>query len=249
MAVMKKVAKQLKVDGKKGALWIWDKAGIDFQFWHNQKRAHGTYFISRLKENMKPIKCGELPWERTDERNEGVTGNELMGNSGGSLFRLVTYQDPETGKIWKFITSDLTLPPGIIVHLYRMRWNIEKVFDETENKLHEAKGWGKSENAKRLQGQLVVLAHNLLMLFEAKVESEHGIRDEKVRKKYNKALRERARAARKKGRRLPRMIKLLRTRATQLSFQFIRWLRNHLTIKASYKESLPALRIAMNAYI
>jgi hypothetical protein len=55
------------------------------------------------------------------------------------MMRVVTYMDPETGKELKFITSDCTLPPGIIVHLYRMRWNIEKVFDETENKLHENK--------------------------------------------------------------------------------------------------------------
>ena len=171
---------------------------------------------------MKPIKCGDLPWDGTDERNEGITGNELMGNSTGTSFRLVTYQDPETGKLWKFITSDLTLPPGIIAHLCRMRWNIEKVFDETKNKLHEAKGWGISENAKRVQAHFVALAYNLLMLFEAKVEREHGICDEKVEKKYNKELQARARAARKKGRRLPRMIKLLRTRATQLSLQFIR---------------------------
>jgi hypothetical protein len=249
MAVMKRVSSQLKVDGKKGTIWIWDKAGIDFRFWHNQKQAHGTYFISRLKKNMKPIKCGELPWDRADERNEGITGNELIGNSIGTSVRLVTYQDPETGKIWKFITSDLTLPPGIIAHLYRMRWNIEKVFDETENKLHEGKGWGTSETAKRLQAHVIALAHNLMLLFEAKVEREHGIRDEKVEKKYNKALQDRAQEAREKGRRLPRMIKLLRTRATQLSCQFIRWLRNHLTSKASYEQSLPALRDAMNAYI
>ncbi|MFT4639217.1 MAG: hypothetical protein ACI8T1_002541, partial [Verrucomicrobiales bacterium] len=33
------------------------------------------------------------------------------------------------------------------------------------------------------------------------------------------------------------------------SLQFIRWLRNHLAIKSSYEESLPALRTAMAAYI
>jgi hypothetical protein len=249
MAVMKKVSCQLKVDGKKGAIWVWDKAGIDFRFWHNQKQAHGVYFVSRLKKNMKPIKCGDLPWDENDVRNEGITGNELVSFSGGTSVRLVTYVDPETGKTWKYITSDLKLPPGIIAHLYRVRWNIEKVFDETENKLHENKGWGTTETAKRLQGNVTTLAHNLMLLIEAKVQEEHGIRDEKVEKKYDKELQRREQIASKAGRRLPRMIKLLRRRATQFSLQFIRWLRNHLAIKSSYEESLPALRTAMTAYI
>ena len=62
MAVMKKVASQLKIGGKKGTIWIWDRAGIDFRFWHNQKQAHGTYFISRLKENiLNPLNAAICP--------------------------------------------------------------------------------------------------------------------------------------------------------------------------------------------
>jgi len=248
MKVMKRVSGQLKVGGKKGAIWVWDKAGIDFRFWHNQKQAHGVYFVSRLKKNMKPLKCGDLEWDRDDERNEGVTGNELVGAGGGTM-RIVTYVDPETGKEWKYLTTDLKLPPGIIAHLYRVRWTIEKVFDETENRLHEAKGWGVSENAKRMQASFTALTHNLMLLFEAKAQREHGIEDEKVAKKYEKELRRRETEARSKGRRLPKMIRLLRRRATQISFQFIRWLRNHLAKSSSYEASLPALRRAMTVYL
>lgn len=249
MAVMKKVCALLKVDGKKGTIWVWDKGGIDFRFWHNQKQSRGVYFISRLKENMKPIKCGDLTWDKDDPRNEGVCCDELVGVGTGACMRVVTYVDPETGKEWKFITSDLTLPPGIIVHLYRLRWNIEKVFDETENKLHENKGWGTSPTAKRLQAHLIALAHNLMLLLETKVRRDHGIRDEKVEKKYEKQLCRREEVARQEGRRLPRMIRLLRRRATQFSRQFIRWLRNHLNIQASYEASLPALRSVMASYL
>lgn len=77
---------------------------------------------------------------------------------------------------------------------------------------------------------------------------EHGIRDEKVERKFEKQLRRREEVALEKGRRLPLMIRLLRRRATQFSFQFIRWLRNHLNLKASYEQSLPALRRAMVSY-
>lgn len=248
MSVLKRVSEKLKVGGKKGIIWLWDKGGIDIGFWVSQKHLHGVYFIGRLKENMKPQKSGNLPWDQNDERNEGVEADELVGISG-HIIRLVTYIDPETGTVYKYITTDMMLPPGLIAHLYRLRWNLEKVFDETENKLHENKGWATSETAKRMQGQFTALGHNMLLLLEAKVEREHGIRDEKVARKYERTLRKRAQEARKNGKRLPRMIKRLRTRATQFSFQYIRWLRNHLTKQASYSESLPALRAAMETYL
>lgn len=249
MKVMKRVSEQLKVGGKKGAIWIWDKAGIDTTFWHKQKQAHGVYFVSRLKENMKPVKCGDQQWDKEDDRNDGITGDELVGVGAGCLMRVVTYVDPETGKEWKYLTSELKLPPGLIAHLYRVRWTIEKTFDETENRLHESKGWGVSETAKRMQAQFTALAHNLMLLLEAKADRDEGIRDEKVEKKYARDLERRAQEASRHGHRVPTMILKLRRRATQISFQFIRWLRNHLTIRASYRDSLPALRRAMVAYL
>lgn len=47
----------------------WDKAGIDFAYWHKVKMSSGLYFISREKENMKLIQCGEREFDRDDPRN------------------------------------------------------------------------------------------------------------------------------------------------------------------------------------
>jgi len=48
-------------------------------------------------------------------------------------FRRIRYQDPESGEIYEFLTSEFHLPPGIIAQLYRLRWDIEKFFDVCEN--------------------------------------------------------------------------------------------------------------------
>ncbi len=124
---------------------------------------------------MKPIKCCDRQWDKEDERNDGITGDELVGISGGFMMRVVTYVDSETGTEWKYLTSDLTLPPRIIAHLYRVRWTIEKTFNETENRLHESKGRGTSETTKRMQAQFTALAHNLMLLLEVKANQEEGI--------------------------------------------------------------------------
>lgn len=39
--------------------------------------------------------------------------------------------------------------------LYKRRWDIEKVFDETENRFQENEAWASSATAKRIQGQLI----------------------------------------------------------------------------------------------
>ena len=44
-------------------------------------------------------------------------------------------QPPET-------SSDY--PPGLIVFLYRRRWDLEKVYDQFKNKLNEKKSWASS---------------------------------------------------------------------------------------------------------
>jgi transposase len=60
--------------------------------------------------------------------------------------------------------------PRLIVHLYRMRWQIEKSFDEFKNKLHETKAWASSNNAKQIQAHLIYLTENLLLLLRHSLE-------------------------------------------------------------------------------
>jgi hypothetical protein len=89
---------------------------------------------------MRPVH--ELPrvWDRTDPHNAGVLADEIIGLNNLGQLRRVRYQDPETHEIHTFLTSEYTLPPGIIALLFRLRWDIEKSFDEFENKLAEKKG-------------------------------------------------------------------------------------------------------------
>lgn len=37
------------------ALYIWDRAGIDFRQWHDWKQ-RGIYFLSREKENIHRVR-------------------------------------------------------------------------------------------------------------------------------------------------------------------------------------------------
>jgi hypothetical protein len=162
---------ELRVQAPKGrkVIWIWDKAGINFQQWFHWKNRSGIYFISLEKENMKLDDLAiPLTYDRSSQINEGVTADALCGTSQGVSVRRVTYTDPATGKVFKFITSITTgdVPPGAIAQLYRMRWDIEKVFDDVKNKFKEQKAWATSEVAKTTQAELICITYNLTRRFE-----------------------------------------------------------------------------------
>jgi len=68
--------------------------------------------------------------------HECPSGRAFLQEYGGRF-----PQCPEVGAFFESFKSqrrerlvqELTLPPGLIAHLYRLRWNIEKVFDELKN--------------------------------------------------------------------------------------------------------------------
>lgn len=78
----------------------------------------------------------------------------------GVMMRRVTYRDPATGGVFRFITGEMTLPPGLIAFLYKMRWDIEKTFDEKKTKLGVKRAWATTPTARCRQAHFVCLAHN-----------------------------------------------------------------------------------------
>ncbi|MFT4547361.1 MAG: hypothetical protein ACI8XO_001554 [Verrucomicrobiales bacterium] len=80
-------------------------------------------------------------FDRKDSRNAGVTADALVGpGGGGSMLRRVIYTDSK-GVIYKYLTTEMTLPVWVIVLLFKQRWDIEKVFDEVKHKMLGRSSW------------------------------------------------------------------------------------------------------------
>ena len=147
------------------------------------------------------------------------------------------------------LTNEMTLPPGVLCECYRLRWLIEKAFNQQEQKLDERKAWATSDTAKSIQALSICIAHNLLQLFKATIKDEEGIEDTKVILAYHKDLEKREATAKKAGRIFPTALYLALYRPTELSLQFIRWLRSHISRPTCYRQALAALRPLMLAYL
>ena len=238
---------ELRVGAPKGrkVIWIWDKAGIDFRQWHTWKSQSGIYFISLEKENMKLDDIAiNKSFGKEDPVNAGVISDELCATSVGIYVRRVKYIDPATGNVFSFITNVTTdkIPPGAIAQLYRMRWDIEKVFDDVKNKINEQKAWATSETAKTIQAITICITINLMRNLERIIEENHEIsysaESERREGRMNKIKRE----VTKKGGVIPALYESL-LRQTQTSVKFIRWIRYRVWNEASDEFALNELRV------
>ena len=236
--------KRLPVDALRGGqpkgtkvILAWDKAGIDFNWWYKVKRSSGLYFISREKENMKLIRSGNRSFDREDHRNAGVVSDEYVGPGGGAgaMLRRITYIDPIDGTTYVYLTTEMTLPPGILALIYKQRWDVEKTFDELKSKLVGKQAWGSSSIAKSTQAMFLCLTHNLMVLLEEELRRVERIDNAPERKR--KA--ERKEKAEKSG---ANFVATALQRFTVRTLKFIRWLRNFVYRETSWEAAVARLR-------
>lgn len=235
-ALKRQTAEALRQGAAKGrkVLYVWDRAGIDFRQWFDWKHGSGIYFLSREKENMKLDVLGIHPFDPKETINGGVLSDQIVGTSTGVSLRRVSYEDPQTGIIYHYLTNlPASVPPGVVALLYKVRWDVEKVFDEFKNKLVETKAWASSANAKTVQARMLCLTHNLMTLMEQKIEKRSGVRNEAEFKRREKRRNEKPAEV--------KIVELAVERLTQRTVKFIRWLKNHLDLKHDWNRAIARL--------
>jgi hypothetical protein len=235
-ALKRKGAKALRCGAKVGrkTMVVWDRACIDFAFWAEAKRS-GVYFISREKANMDIGVIGLTPgFDRGEPRNAGVTADELVGpGGGGQMLRRVSYTDAN-GAAYRYLTTEMKLPAWAIVLLFKLRWDIEKVFDEVKNKLLERKSWASGDTAKEVHANFICLTHNLMVLLEDEIETADGTGNTAEKKRKS----EREQEAKESG---AGFIATAMQRITVRSVKFVRWLRNFIYSETAWGHALARL--------
>ncbi len=150
-------------------------------------------------------------------------------------FRQTVYLDPAENILYVCLTTEMTLPPGLLVLVYKQRWDVEKVFDELKTKPVEKKAWGSKATAKATQSQFLRPAHNLMVLLEQALLTTENIDDTEERKRKAK----RRETAEKCG---ATFVATLIQRFTVRALKFIRWLRNFVYRPTSWEAALARLR-------
>lgn len=229
-------------------LMVYDRAVIDFQEWYKWKKGHGLYVITREKSSMKLQPLGNLDFDRDNLINAGVISDQQVGHSHGRMIRKIVYKDPLSGIIYKFITNEMTLPPGVIAFIYKVRWDIEKVFQQFKSNFFEKKAWATSCEAKSIQATFLCIVHNLLLILENKLAEEEGIKDEKIIEKQKKRINERIEILIKANRVVNPMLLTLK-KSVMRSCQFLRSVNIALDKLSSWRAFIVTVRPRMESYL
>lgn len=243
---------ELRCGAAKGrsTLMVYDAAIIDFQYAYNLKQSKSIYILTAWKGNLAPMTVLPREIDRTNPANALVISDEtIYFNNTPGVWRRITASCPDSDEIYISLTNQMKHSPGALNQCRRLRWNIEKAFDQQEQKLDERKSWTASETGKRIQAIAMTIVHNLLRLFETKLKTEEGIEDTKVVKAWQKDLAKRAEKARAAGRTLPANLYQALYRPTEVSLQFIRWLRVGLVRSTCYRQAIKQLRPLMLGYL
>jgi hypothetical protein len=242
-ALKRQSIQELRQKAPKGqkVLYAWDSACLDYNQWDSWKCQGGIYFITRMKEGLVYDILKYQPIDRENPVNRGVLSDQLIKPTGGRLMRRIECVDPVTGTHHVFLTNELTLSAGLLAQIYRLRWDLEKVFDQFKNNLHEQKAWASSENAKNMQAQFLCIAHNLMLLMEHELEKCFGVTNEAEIKRKEERLKKMMSSADKCGRKVSIFYQIVQ-RFTKRSLKFIRCLRAYFFIPAPLSQMASCLR-------
>jgi hypothetical protein len=85
--------------------------------------------------------------------------------------RRITFRTDE-GKVYVFITNNITLPASQIATIYKNRWTIELLFKQIKQNFPLRYFWGESPNAIKMQVYCVLIAQLLMVVIRKKAATK-----------------------------------------------------------------------------
>ena len=147
----------------KGSIVVEDLGYTDYA-WYGQLTAQKIFFVTRQKSNARYRVLEQRPINTA----QGLVSDEtiqLTGAKGRECpkpLRRIVYQDPETGKVYVFLTNHFRLAAKTIADIYKERWQIEIFFRFIKQNLKIKAFIGNSENAVMSQIYAALIAYLLL---------------------------------------------------------------------------------------
>lgn len=156
-------------------MYVFDRAYNDINFWLKIIDT-GSHFVTRLKDCSIALLHDGKKAEATNKDRVLHDGTykphpQSLINAGVPKelredidFRYVVYRDPETRKVFYFVTSDFESSAQIIADTYKKRWAVELLFRWLKGHLDIRYLESKDTNAVRIQLAAAVLTQLLLQL-------------------------------------------------------------------------------------
>jgi hypothetical protein len=159
-----------------GAFYIMDRAYLDYSRLH---RLHlsGAFFVTRAKQNARFVRRYSHP----SDKSSGIRFDQTVTLYGFNShrhypdpLRKISYRDPQTGKVFIFVTNNFILPALTIANLYKSRWQVELFFKWIKQHLRIKAFYGTSENAVRVQVWVAIAVYVLIAIIRKQANLPHS---------------------------------------------------------------------------
>jgi hypothetical protein len=160
-----------------GALYIFDKAYMDFARLHQLTRSC-AYFVTRAKSNMQ---FNRLYSHHVDKQS-GLCCDQTIRLSGFSTsqnypdtLRRIKYYDTQTERYFVFLTNNFLLPSLTVAQLYQCRWQVELFFKWIKQHLRITTFYGTSINAVKTQIWIALSMYLIVAILKKQLKLEHSL--------------------------------------------------------------------------
>lgn len=119
---------QLEVE--KGGIYVFDKGYVNYKKWVEWTQK-GAFFITRLNENADYRILSGLLNHISEYADGGIISDQIIllnPTENALTARLITYKDPVSGRVLRFVSNMFDYQSSTIIQLYKYRWNIEVLF-------------------------------------------------------------------------------------------------------------------------
>ena len=131
-----------------GVIYVMDRGYVDYKLLYNIELG-GSIFVTRMKSN------GTYKKIKNNPHKEGAVLSDVLIELTGpatkkhypKTLRKVKYCDPQTRKVYEFLTNDIGREAEEIAAIYKERWEVELFFKWIKQHLKIKSFWGTSENA------------------------------------------------------------------------------------------------------
>jgi hypothetical protein len=160
-----------------GAIYVMDRAYVDFQRLHRIHQAR-AFFVVRAKDNLKFRRIVSHKVDKSTglmlDQTIVVTGFYSAKGYPDRL-RRVRYYDAINDKVLTFLTNNFTLPALTIANIYQLRWQVELFFKWIKQHLRIKAFYGTSENAVKTQIWIAIAVYVLVAIIKKELRIEASL--------------------------------------------------------------------------
>ena len=149
-----------------GACVVFDRGYNDYS-WYETLTKRKITFVTRLKRNAVVEHLGK--W-RNSKVSDVESDKRIRLKGMNTNLRLITYTDPESGKVYHFLTNSFRLDASTVADLYKERWQIELFFKWIKQNLKVKTFLGTSKNAILTQLWIALCVYLLLSFLKFKAK-------------------------------------------------------------------------------